>query len=264
MKAKQTLWGKFFQMLITWTVYFLFRPKVLYTDKSLKKRLRRLPCVFVANHTHHFDGAYGGAVLWRSKPWVLVKKSWWDKPRTGKMISWCRCIPINLDEADGAWFGTAQRIIEGGGSLLIFPEGALSRDGKMHDFKPGAGLISAKLGVPIVPCAIYGTYSPVFGMRQKMLVGEPIISVCPEDMRHSKYARQLMNTARRAVGELYSKLVERYGGCGTYYSDGENGLENIAENSPENKRKNAYEDAENSSEKLSENNGENSDEKTED
>lgn len=228
--GRQTLWGKFFQILITWTVYFLFRPKVIYTDKSLKKRLRRLPCVFVANHTHHFDGAFGGAVLWRSKPWVLVKKSWYEKPRTGKMISWCRCIPINLDEADGVWFTTAESIIERGGSLLIFPEGGLARDGRLGEFKPGAGLISAKLGVPVVPCAIYGTYSPVFGMRQKMLIGEPIISVCPENMRHSKYARQLMSSARCAVAELYSEAERRYGDCGTYFASEEHG-QNDAENS---------------------------------
>ena len=213
---KQSLWGKFFQILICWTVYFLFRPKILYADKALKKALKGRSCVFVANHTHHFDGAFGGAVLWRYKPWVLVKKSWYEKPRTGRMISWCRCIPINLDEADGSWFETAERIVDGGGSLLIFPEGGLSRDGKMGEFKAGAALISAKKSVPIVPCAIYGTYSPVFGMRQKILVGKPIESDCPPDMRHSKYARQLIAQSRKDVEMLYQTLVGRYGDCGTY------------------------------------------------
>ncbi len=258
MKTKQNIWGKFFQMLITWTVYFLFRPKVLYTDKSLKKRLRKLPCVFVANHTHHFDGAFGGAVLWRSKPWVLVKKSWWDKPRTGKMISWCRCIPINLEEADGAWFETAEHIVLSGGSLLIFPEGGLSRDGKLGEFKPGAGLISAKTGVPVVPCAIYGTYSPVFGMRQKILVGEPIISMCPEDMRHSKYARQLMSKARRAVEELYFILVDRFGDCGTYFSS----EKNDSETDDKTAEKNTVETAENLLKNETEKTAENHDEKS--
>lgn len=262
MKSKQTLWGRFFQMLITWTVYFLFRPKVLYTDKSLKKRLRRLPCVFVANHTHHFDGAFGGAVLWRSKPWVLVKKSWWDKPRTGKMISWCRCIPINLEEADGAWFGAAERIVSDGGSLLIFPEGGLSRDGKLGEFKPGAGLISAKTGIPIVPCAIYGTYSPVFGMRQKILIGEPIISVCPEDMRHSRYARQLMSSARRAVEELYSRMVERYGDCGTYFSSGGKDGESIEKSGGDPTEKKVEDPSENSMSEHAEKTTDNSDEKS--
>lgn len=214
--VKQTLWGKFFQILITWTVYFLFRPKIIYADKTLKKRLKKLPCVFVANHTHHFDGAFGGAVLWRYKPWVLVKKSWYQKKGIGTMISWLRSIPIDLDRLDGEWFTLAEQIVDGGGSLLIFPEGGLARDKVLQEFKPGAALISAKKGVPIVPCAIYGTYSRVFGMRQKILIGAPIESNCPENMRHSKYARQLISQSRDAVEALYKTLVERYGDVGTY------------------------------------------------
>lgn len=195
----------------------MFRPKIIYADKTLKKRLKKLPCVFVANHTHHFDGAFGGAVLWRYKPYVLVKKTWYEKPYTGKMISWCRCIPINLEEADGAWFETAERIIGNGGSLMIFPEGGLAKNGRIEEFKPGAALISAKTGAPIVPCAIYGTYSSVFGMRQKILIGEPIPSDCPENMRHSKYARQIIAEAEKQVRGLYAQMVERCGGCGQYH-----------------------------------------------
>ncbi|MDE7230839.1 MAG: 1-acyl-sn-glycerol-3-phosphate acyltransferase [Oscillospiraceae bacterium] len=214
--GKQSLWGRFWQMLITWTVYFLFRPKIIYANKTLKKRLKGLPCVYVANHTHHFDGAFCGAVLWRYKPWVLVKRSWYEKKRTGKFIAWCRTVPISLDEPDGEWFEISERIVKNGGSLMIFPEGGLSRDGRLGEFKPGAALISAKTGVPIVPCAVYGTYSSVFGMRQKILIGEPIESRCPEDMRHSKYARQLIEKSRGEVWQLYGSLLRRFGDCGTY------------------------------------------------
>ena len=57
----QSLWGKIYQVIITWIVYFLFRPKVEWADKSVKKQLKGKPAVFVFNHTHHFDGAYTGA-----------------------------------------------------------------------------------------------------------------------------------------------------------------------------------------------------------
>ena len=214
--SKQSLWGRIFQVLITWTVYFLFRPKVIYVDKSLKKSLKGKPLVFVANHTHHFDGAFTGAVLGRYKPYVLVKKNWYEKKAVGTMISWCRSIPISLDEADGAWFTAAEQVIAAGKSLIIFPEGGIAREGVLQEFKAGAGLISAKTGAAVVPCAIYGTYSSVFGMRQKILIGQPIESSCPEDMRRSKYARQLMAQAQSEVRRLYGELVERFGDCGTY------------------------------------------------
>lgn len=214
--SKQSLWGRIFQVLITWTVYFLFRPKVIYADKGLKKQLKGKPLVFVANHTHHFDGAFTGAVLGRYRPYVLVKKSWYEKKAVGTMISWCRSIPISLDEADGAWFTAAEQVIAAGKSLIIFPEGGIAREGVLQEFKAGAGLISAKTGAAVVPCAIYGTYSSVFGMRQKILIGQPIESSCPEDMRRSKYARQLMAQAQSEVRRLYGELVKRFGDCGTY------------------------------------------------
>lgn len=214
--TKQSLWGRIFQVLITWTVYFLFRPKVIYKDKALKKALKGKPAVFVMNHTHHFDGAFAGAVLGRFKPYVLVKKQWYEKKRVGRMISWCRCIPISLDEADGTWFSIAEQLIAEGRSLIIFPEGGLAREGHIEQFKAGAGLVSAKTGAPVVPCAVYGSYDMVFGMRQRLLVGEPIESNCPPDMRHSKYARQLMAQAKDEVEALYGEMTERYGDCGTY------------------------------------------------
>lgn len=213
---KQSLIGKIFQLMVMWTVYFLFRPKIIYADKTLKKRLKGRSVVFVANHTHHFDGAFGPAVMWRHKPYVLVKKSWMEKKGTGKCISLCRSIPIDLDEADGTWYTAAQHYVSKGFSLFIFPEGGLARNKKFNEFKPGAALISAKMGVPIVPCAIYGEYDAVLGKRQKMMVGEPIESRCPEDMRPSKYARELTAKAERSVKDLYSRLREKYGSCDQY------------------------------------------------
>jgi 1-acyl-sn-glycerol-3-phosphate acyltransferase len=53
-------------------------------------------------------------------------------------------------------------------------------------------------------------------MRQKILVGEPIESNCPPDMRHSKYARELIAKAETDVKRLYDELCEEYGDCGTY------------------------------------------------
>ena len=208
--SKQSFGGKLFQGLITFLVYIFFRPKIIYADKTLKKRLKKQPCVFVANHTHHFDGAFCGAVLHRYKPWVLVTKKWFEKKKVGKLISLCRCISISLGEADGEWFKTAEEIINRGGSLMIFPEGALSKSGEIEEFKPGAALLSAKLGVPIVPCAIYGKYKFFFGMRMKFYIGEPIESNCPPDVRHSKYARELIAKAKAAVEENFAALEKRY------------------------------------------------------
>lgn len=70
-------------------VHLLIRPKVEWKDKSLKKSLKDKPVVFVCNHTHHFDGVVISSVLSRYKPYMLVKKSWYDKSGTGSFIRNC-------------------------------------------------------------------------------------------------------------------------------------------------------------------------------
>lgn len=216
---KQSLWGKIFQKLITAVAYVLFRPKIVWEDKSYKKALKKQPSVFVANHTSHFDGAFAGAILGRYKPYVLVQKSWFDKKGIGTAIRWCRCMPIDLNSADADWYISAESLIKGGGSMVIFPEGAIARSGKMQQFKPGAALLSASTGAVIVPLAIYGEYAKVFGKRQKVLIGKPIASSCPEDMRHSKYARMLAGQAEAEVRRLYGELEQKYGKLPVYADD---------------------------------------------
>jgi 1-acyl-sn-glycerol-3-phosphate acyltransferase len=48
-------------------------------------------------------------------------------------------------------------IRERGISMLLFPEGGRTRDGKLQDFKEGAAFVAIKAGVPAVPVALIGT-----------------------------------------------------------------------------------------------------------
>lgn len=43
-----------------------------------------------------------------------------------------------------------------GYSVLIFPEGTRSRDGKLHPFRQGIGLLAQESRVPVVPAALIG------------------------------------------------------------------------------------------------------------
>ena len=42
-------------------------------------------------------------------------------------------------------------------SLLIFPEGGRSRDGRLQSFKEGGAYIAIRAGVPVVPLVMIGT-----------------------------------------------------------------------------------------------------------
>ncbi len=53
-------------------------------------------------------------------------------------------------------FSHAGEAMDRGYSVLIFPEGTRSPDGKMHPFRAGIGLLAQQSRVPVVPVALIG------------------------------------------------------------------------------------------------------------
>jgi long-chain acyl-CoA synthetase len=55
-------------------------------------------------------------------------------------------------------FAHAGQAMDRGYSVLVFPEGSRSRDGKMHPFRPGIGLLAKQVGAAILPVGLRGLY----------------------------------------------------------------------------------------------------------
>ncbi|MGH9819769.1 MAG: 1-acyl-sn-glycerol-3-phosphate acyltransferase, partial [Pyrinomonadaceae bacterium] len=55
-------------------------------------------------------------------------------------------------------FAFAGEAMDRGFNVMIFPEGELTKDGKMHDFRAGVGLLAAGLRSPVVPVRIDGLW----------------------------------------------------------------------------------------------------------
>jgi 1-acyl-sn-glycerol-3-phosphate acyltransferase len=51
------------------------------------------------------------------------------------------------------------RLLEQPSIYILFPEGGRTRDGTMHEFKAGIGMVVAGTNVPVVPCHISGTFA---------------------------------------------------------------------------------------------------------
>jgi long-chain acyl-CoA synthetase len=55
-------------------------------------------------------------------------------------------------------FAFVGNLIDRGWSVLVFPEGELTRDGHIAPFRAGIGLLAARLKVPVVPVRLEGLY----------------------------------------------------------------------------------------------------------
>jgi long-chain acyl-CoA synthetase len=65
-------------------------------------------------------------------------------------------ISVDIDKNLREVISTLEYVLEQKKSLLIFPEGSITRDGSLSDFKPMLTLLSKKKNVPVIPVTIHG------------------------------------------------------------------------------------------------------------
>jgi 1-acyl-sn-glycerol-3-phosphate acyltransferase len=68
-------------------------------------------------------------------------------------------VPIDRTDADSAQSAltTAQRILDEGKLLGMYPEGTRSPDGRLYKGKTGLARLALETGVPVIPVAMVGT-----------------------------------------------------------------------------------------------------------
>jgi 1-acyl-sn-glycerol-3-phosphate acyltransferase len=73
------------------------------------------------------------------------------------------------------------RVVRSGHPLVIFPEGGISRNGRLQPGQPGVAALMARARVPVIPVAILGTYELLpfhatfpRAVRVKVRFGDPI------------------------------------------------------------------------------------------
>lgn len=115
--------------------------------------------VFVANHQGAYDiflicGYLGAEIRW------MLKRALEKIPFLG--IGCRHAGYIYVDKGNpGAVRSTyrrAEKALQGGASLMVFPEGSRTRNGFMGKFKKGAFALADELQLPIVPITIDGSY----------------------------------------------------------------------------------------------------------
>lgn len=151
-------WASYYPAHI-WAKLFCWLNLVSVTVKGRENVDKDTSCVFVANHQGAFDifAIYG--FLGHDFKWMM-KKSLRNIPLVG--YSCQRAGHIFVDHSSPAavrrTMETAERSLKGGSSLVVFPEGARSRDGHMRPFKKGAYQLALEFNLPLVPVSINGAY----------------------------------------------------------------------------------------------------------
>jgi 1-acyl-sn-glycerol-3-phosphate acyltransferase len=117
----------------------------------------RNPYVVVSNHQSMADIPIVSHLPWEMK-WI-GKETLFKIPLIGWMMKFSGDIPVDRsDRRSGArMLLTAIRYLDRKCSVIFFPEGTRSPDGRLGRFNEGAFQLAIKAGVPILPVVLDGS-----------------------------------------------------------------------------------------------------------
>ena len=161
--------------------------------------------VFVANHQGAYDifsiyGYLGHPFKW------MMRKGISNIPLVGTACRAAGHIMVDTKSASGLrhTIEDAKHKLDDGMSIVVFPEGRRTDDGKMGPFKPGGFKLALEFGLPVVPITIDGSYRVMprstFNVRPGTITLTLHPPIAPEDDGHdyervSRLAREAIESA---------------------------------------------------------------------
>jgi len=194
-----------------WSRSLLFAAGVKVTVEGLENIDPNTSYVFVGNHQSHYDvPAVFSSV--KNTMRFFTKKELFSIPLFGWAMSSAGMIKIdrsNRKEAINS-MNLAVETIHKGVSLVVFPEGTRSTDGKIQPFKKGGFVIAIRGKIPILPMSISGSS---FILKKHSLMIEPgvIKIVFDKPIDTSKYSKaekeKLIEVTRQVIIKNIDKKI---------------------------------------------------------
>lgn len=186
-----------------WARIILWVCGVKVTVGGLEKVDAKVPRIYLSNHQSYFDiFALLGFLPVNFK--FILKQELMRIPLFGFTMRRAGYIGVDREDARKALksLRVAAERLENGASLVVFPEGTRSKDGRLQSFKRGGFRLAVKSGFDVVPVAIINSRNivPKGSLRITkgtftMNIGSPI-SVAGYS---KKEIEQLMERVREAM-----------------------------------------------------------------
>ncbi len=194
-------WG--YWPAVIWARVFCVLTFVKVTVKGRENIDPKTSYVFVANHQGAYDifSIYG--YLGHNFRWLMKKEL-----RSIPMVGYSCQVSgqIYVDNSSPAsvkrTMQRAEKQLSGGMSLVVFPEGARTWDGKMRRFKKGAFKLAVEFNLPVVPITIDGAFAVMPRFKKLPRPGHITLTIHPalHPSGDGHDIDTLMAESRQAIG----------------------------------------------------------------
>jgi 1-acyl-sn-glycerol-3-phosphate acyltransferase len=191
-----------------WTIRLIFIILLKTLFKIKVEGLTNLPqktnFILVGNHSSYLDALVVMVAVPKKIYCIALRELYhfsWLKWFLEKM----EALPSGCSSEKAACLLTENKIVG------LFPEGGVSHDGKIREFRRGAALLALKTGRPIVPCAIMGTFKalprraifPRLFTPIKVKIGKPVYLLKEfDDLIDDIYMQEGILKIRKTIEEM--------------------------------------------------------------
>lgn len=171
------------------------------------------PAVIVCNHVSYVDALIMASLCRRPARFVTAKAIF-QIPVLNFIFKTSKAIPIVSKAKDPEGyehaFDTIASELDEGNIVCIFPEGQLTLDGEIGEFKTGIEKILKRNPVPVVPSALRGLWGSFFSHKDKPALSKlprrffskieyHVGSVISPDKAQAEYLREVVTVLRDGV-----------------------------------------------------------------
>ena len=185
-------------------IYFAIAYSLKY--EGLKNIPKKTVVIYVSNHRTYADPPLVGARA-RGRLAFMAKEELFKNPLFAWLIRSLGAFPVARGKGDTGVLDTAVERLEKGHSLMVFPEGTRSKDGKVGRGHSGAAVIAARSGKMMIPVGIVFGEKLKFRSKVTVKYGEPIMPQDYVEISDTPNPRQLVKLKNRYMADI-KRLVE--------------------------------------------------------
>ncbi len=164
------------EFLLRFVMWLLLHTVYRMTTRDLEYIPEQGPCVLVCNHVSFVDAVVIGALVPRPVRFVMDHRIY-NVPVLSWFFRTVKAIPIASEHENPAVLERAFQLIaaalEQGDVICLFPEGRLTADGEIGQFKSGVQRIIRQTPAPVVPMALRGLWGSFFSRRGGAAMSRP-------------------------------------------------------------------------------------------
>ena len=171
--------------IITMPIFSLY----FSLKKESQDKISNEPAIYIGNHQSFLDALmFNQAIPMKmmNDTYYIATVVHFDTPLRRYLADRGNILIVDINKNLKETLQVSAEVLREGKNLVIFPEGARTRDGELQEFKKTFAILSKELNVPVVPFGIKGAYKAMpYGSKFPSMYPIKIKffdKICPENL----------------------------------------------------------------------------------